>query len=412
MHIRAYNRAHRVTGCAFRDGAVLVGLMSGTSLDGISAAVVRFRDANGRVHAELLYHTQQVYGASARERLLAAMQGGSAREYCRLSVDLGEWFGDAAQRAMQAAGVTAAEVAAIASHGQTLWHEPGHSTWQMGDAARIAEYTGCRVISDFRTRDMAVGGQGAPLVPMADLLLFSHARAWRALQNIGGIGNVTVVPPVGAVEAIRLDDTRVRAFDTGPGVVIIDGVTRRLFGRAYDHGGMIARSGRILEPMLEELLALPYLHEPPPKSTGRELFTPAYIDEFIVRCTALGGTPADAVATACALTAASIATQYTDWIPEAPQDVVLSGGGAKNPFLVSCIEAAFRTQGERTGRPVPVVRLFDDLFFDAEAKEAVAFALLGYLHLTGRAGNVPSATGARAPRVLGALTPAASEPMS
>lgn len=394
------------------NGAILVGLMSGTSLDGISAAVVRFHDADGRVHAELLHHAQHPYDATARERLLAAMHGGSARDYCRLAVDLGNWLGDAASAAMQGAGVRAADVGAIASHGQTLWHEPGHSTWQIGDAARIAERTGCAVIDNFRTRDMAVGGQGAPLVPMADLLLFSHPTAWRALQNIGGIGNVTIVPPVGSTDAIALDDARVRAFDTGPGVVIIDGVTQRLFGQPYDRDGAIAGTGRILEQILRELLDLPYLHEPPPKSTGRELFTPAFIDEFVARCTAVGGTPADVVATACAFTAATIGAQYTSWISEAPQDVVLSGGGAKNPFLVRCIEGAFMWHGERFGRPVPTVRLFDDLFFDAEAKEAVAFALLGYLHLTGRAGNVPAATGARAPRVLGALTPAAPGLMS
>ncbi len=384
-------------------GAILVGLMSGTSLDGISAAVVRFSEPDGRVRAELLHSTQHAYEATARERLLRAMHDGSARDYCRLSADLGDWLGDAALAAMQGAGVRAADVRAVASHGQTLWHEPGHSTWQIGDASRIAERTGCAVISDFRVRDMAVGGQGAPLVPMADRVLFSHPTAWRALQNIGGIGNVTLVPPDGGG-----DHDIVRAFDTGPGVVIIDGVTQRLFGLPFDRDAAIAGSGRILEKIVIEMLELPYLREAPPKSTGRELFTPAFIDAFIARCTAAGGEPADIVATACAFTAASIGDQYTRFITEAPADVVLSGGGARNPFLVRCIEGAFMWHGERFGRPVPAVRLFDEIFFDAEAKEAVAFALLGYLHLTGRAGNVPSATGARAPRVLGALTPVAS----
>ncbi|HEY0930094.1 MAG TPA: anhydro-N-acetylmuramic acid kinase [Gemmatimonas sp.] len=391
-----------MTAPAPRDGAVLVGLMSGTSLDGISAAVVRFTEHDGRVHADVLHATQHAYDASARERLLAAMHQGSARDYCRLSADLGDWLGDAALAAMRGAGVSAADVQAVASHGQTLWHEPGHSTWQIGDAARIAERTGCAVINDFRVRDMAVGGQGAPLVPMADRVLFSHPTAWRALQNIGGIGNVTLVPPGGGD-----DNDIVRAFDTGPGVVIIDGVTQRLFGLPFDRDAAIAGSGRILEKIVIEMLELPYLHDAPPKSTGRELFTPAFIDAFIERCTAAGGAPADIVATACAFTAATIGDQYTRFITESPADVVLSGGGARNPFLVRCIEGAFMWHGERFGRPVPAVRLFDDLFFDAEAKEAVAFALLGYLHLTGRPGNVPTATGARAPRVLGAFTPVA-----
>lgn len=385
------------------NGAILVGLMSGTSLDGISAAVVRFSEPDGRVRADVLHSTQHVYDTSARERLQRAMHDGSAREYCRLSADLGDWLGDAALAAMRGAGVTATDVRAVASHGQTLWHEPGHSTWQIGDASRIAERTGCAVISDFRVRDMAVGGQGAPLVPIADRMLFAHPTAWRALQNIGGIGNVTLVPPGGGD-----DRDIVHGFDTGPGVVIIDGVTQRLFGLPFDRDAAIAGSGRILEQIVLELLELPYLREAPPKSTGRELFTPAFIDAFIARCTAAGGAPADIVATACAFTAASIGDQYMRFLTEPPADVVLSGGGARNPFLVRCIEGAFMWHGERSGRPVPAVRLFDDLFFDAEAKEAVAFALLGYLHLTGRAGNVPSATGARAPRVLGALTPVAS----
>ncbi|AMW04436.1 anhydro-N-acetylmuramic acid kinase [Gemmatimonas phototrophica] len=382
---------------------ILVGVMSGTSLDGISAAVAAFSDdASGRPRASLLHYTQRDYTPEERARLAAAMHEGSAREYCRLSADLGVWLGEAAATAMQGAGVAPADVRAIASHGQTLWHEPGHSTWQLGDAARIAECTGCAVVSDFRTRDMAVGGQGAPLVPMADVMLFAHDHEWRALQNIGGIGNVTMVPP-----ASSASDVRVRAFDTGPGVVIMNGVMQRLFNRPFDQDGAIGASGRVLETVVRTLLDLPYLQEAPPKSTGRELFTPAFIDDVIAQCTAAGGSPADVVATATAYTAATIADQYMRFLSEHPHDVVVSGGGAHNPFLVRCLEGAFAWHGERFARPVPHVRLFDDLFFDAEAKEAVAFALLGYLHLTGRPGNVPSATGARAPRVLGALTPVA-----
>jgi anhydro-N-acetylmuramic acid kinase len=380
----------------------LVGLMSGTSLDGISAAVARFTDTpGGRPTAVLESFVQRPYSHEARLRLESAMQQGLAKDYCRLHADLGDWLADAALEAMQMAGVTAAEVSAIASHGQTLWHEPGHSTWQIGDPARIAERTGCAVIADFRTRDMAAGGQGAPLVSMADVVLFAHETEWRALQNIGGIGNVTVVPPIG-------DASPVRAFDTGPGVVVIDGVVRRLFDQPYDADGVIARSGQMSEVVLREYLDLPYLRQAPPKTTGRELFTPAFIDAFIARCAAAPLSPADTVATAVAFTAATIAGQYALFVDAPIGDVVLSGGGSKNPALVHMIEASFQWQHEHRGRPRPVVRRFDDLFFDAEAKEAVAFALLGYLHLTGRPGNVPSATGARGPRVLGALTPANS----
>ncbi|MBL0938144.1 MAG: anhydro-N-acetylmuramic acid kinase [Gemmatimonadaceae bacterium] len=379
---------------------VVVGLMSGTSLDGISAAAVRIRRADdARPTVELLGFVQTPYEPAQRQRLEQAMQQGSARDYCRLSADLGDWLGDAARAAMTAASLQPDDVHAIASHGQTLWHEPGHSTWQIGDAARIAERTGCAVVHDFRVRDMAVGGQGAPLVPMADRLLFSHEHEWRALQNIGGIGNVTLVPPLSESE------DRVLAFDTGPGVVIIDAVVRQLFDQPFDRDSHIARRGRILEEVVRHYLDLPYLQIAPPKSTGRELFTPAFIADFVARCRAANASNADIVATATAYTAATIAAQYTQWLPTAPATVVVSGGGARNPLLMAALDGAFAWHHERFGRPIPAVHQFDALFFDAEAKEAVAFALLGFLHLTGRPGNVPSATGARAPRTLGAYTP-------
>lgn len=381
-------------------GMVLVGLMSGTSLDGISAAAVHFHEPPGaRVQARLLSFVHTPYAASQRERLERAMHEGSAREYCRLHADLGTWLGEAAAAAMQAARLTPHDVRAVASHGQTLWHEPGHSTWQLGDAAQIAEHSGCAVVHDFRVRDMAVGGQGAPLVPMADRLLFAHDTRWRALQNIGGIGNVSLVPPVTA------PDQSVLAFDTGPGVVVLDAVVRRLFAQPFDTDGQIARRGRVLETVVRDLLDLPYLQEAPPKSTGRELFSPAFVDEFIARGRAAGGRDEDLVATAAAFTAATIADQYTRWLPTPPDEVVVSGGGARHPLLMAALEGAFVWHHERFARPVPAVVPFDALFFDAEAKEAVAFALLGYLHLTGRPGNLPSATGARAPRTLGAYTP-------
>ncbi len=381
---------------------LVVGLMSGTSLDGISAALVHFADgADGRPHAELRAFVQVPYSREARTRLEAAMQRATAQEYCRLNAELGEWLADAALAAMRAAGVPPRDVAAVASHGQTLWHEPLHSTWQIGDAARIAERTGCAVVHDFRTRDVAAGGQGAPLVPIADRLLFAHPTEWRALQNIGGIGNVSVVPPAGV-------DAPVLAFDTGPGVVITDGVVRRLFDRPYDADGTIAAKGRILDQALRGYLSLPFLLEAPPKSTGRELFTPAFIDAFIAHCRTHGASDADIVATSVGFTAATIAAQYMQFISAPITEVLLSGGGAKHPLLAPALEGAFRWHQARTARPVPMVRAFSDVYFDAEAKEAVAFALLGYLHLTGRAGNIPSATGARGPRVLGSLTPANS----
>jgi hypothetical protein len=217
--------------------SVFVGLMSGTSLDGISAAVVRFREgAHTPVDAELLAFIGSSYTAEQRDRLLRALTSATAQEYCRLSFDLGEWLAQAAIAVLAEAGVPRSEVVAIGSHGQTIWHEAPHSTWQLGEAAVIAERTGIDVVSDFRVRDVAAGGQGAPLVPIADAMLFA-GDDWRALQNIGGIGNVTVLPPGGQIEGVR-------AFDTGPGVSVIDAVTRRFApGAAYDVDGAIAALG-------------------------------------------------------------------------------------------------------------------------------------------------------------------------
>lgn len=381
--------------------------MSGTSLDGISAAAVRFVDtADGRIESTLLAFTHRAYASDERQRLELAMRQGSARDYCRLHVDCGDWLADAATGVLAEAGVARADVAAIASHGHTVWHEPGHSTWQIGDASQIAERTGCAVIADFRARDVAAGGQGAPLVPMADVRLFTHASEWRALQNIGGIGNVTVVPPSTAVQP---DDVRaVRAFDTGPGVVIIDAVTRALRPELpYDRDGMLARAGTADTAVVNDLLAAPFFREAPPKSTGREWFSREYIDAFMTRCRANSDRDEDIIATATAFTAQSIADQYARFLPEPIREVVVSGGGARNPTLMRAIaDALAHSAGARAEGPMRVVR-FDDLFFDGEAKEAVAFALMGYLHLTGRSGNVPGATGARGPRTLGHYTPSA-----
>lgn len=369
----------------------LVGLMSGTSLDGISAAVVRFRSSDP-VSFELLAYVSTSYTGEQRDRLASALHGATAAEYCRINFDLGEWLARAAIDALAEAGIPRSDVSAIASHGQTVWHEGGHSTWQTGEAAVIAERTGVAVISDFRVRDVAAGGHGAPLVPIADALLFSSKNSWRALQNIGGIGNITVLPPGG-------DLSGVRAFDTGPGVAVIDGVTRALRPELpYDVDGKVAMSGKANEHVVRELLQDPYFSSPPPKSTGREMFSAEYIRHFIELCRH-GDSQAsdgDIVATAVELTAASIADACVRFMPEPATEMLLSGGGAKNPVLVAAIRRLV---------PDVSIRPFDEVYFDGEAKEAVAFALLGYLHLTRQPGNVPGATGARGPRILGKLTP-------
>ena len=374
-----------------KGGGVCVGLMSGTSLDGISAAVARFAPDGERYRVELLGFHVHEYAPEQRDRLKAAMQGATAREYCRLAVDFGGWLADAAVQVLAEAGVPRDEVRAIGSHGQTLWHEPPHSTWQIDAPAVIAERTGLPVVSDFRVRDVAAGGQGAPLVPIADALLFA-GDGWRALQNIGGIGNVTIVPPDGTLSSMR-------AFDTGPGNVVIDAVVRRLDGsKRYDEDGRLAASGQPIAPVIDELLAHPYFAAEPPKSSGRELFDDDYVTRFLERCRAVkhDASDADLVATATALTARSIADAYGRFMPEPVTEVLLSGGGSRNATLKQMLA--------RELSPLSV-RTFDERFFDAEAKEAVAFALLALLHLESRPGNVPTATGARGSRVLGTYTP-------
>jgi anhydro-N-acetylmuramic acid kinase len=373
--------------------SVYIGLMSGTSLDGISAAATRFTETeHGTIQPELLGFVGIAYTPEQRATLLRALTSGTAQEYCRLGFDLGSWLADAAVEVLAEAGVQRAEIRAIGTHGQTIWHDPPHSTWQIGESAVIAERLGIDVVSDFRVRDVAAGGQGAPLVPVVDALLFSGAE-WRALQNIGGIGNVTIVPPNGQIDGVR-------AFDTGPGVAVIDGVTRNLIvGVPFDRDGLFAASGTPITEVVDELLTHDYFSSPPPKSTGRELFNRAYIERLIARCreVRLGCSNEDIIATATLLTARSIADAYRRFMPEPVTEVLLSGGGAKNPTLSAMIA--------REVAPI-TVRSFAERFFDGEAKEAVAFALLAYLHVNGQTANVPRATGAKGPRILGKLTPA------
>ncbi|HET7584141.1 MAG TPA: anhydro-N-acetylmuramic acid kinase [Gemmatimonadaceae bacterium] len=385
--------------------STFIGLMSGTSLDGISAAAVEFREAHPRICARLIAHELLPYDDARRDRLLHAMDGGTAREYCRLAADVGEWMADAALAVMRAGGLAPRDVEAIGSHGQTLWHEPGHSTWQIGSPAVIAERTGVGVVSDFRTRDVAAAGQGAPLVPIADAMLFADAHEWRALQNLGGMANVTVVPPGGMSRASVPDGNElaaadVRAFDTGPACAVIDAVTQLVApGTRFDHDGALAERGTPVESVVDAALAEAYFTAPPPKSTGREQFGPSYARALLerVRAARPNATPADAVATAVALVAGSIAHAYRDFVPHAVRQVILSGGGARNPALVRAITQALA--------PRTVCR-FDELFFDGDAKEAVAFALLALLHRRGVPGNVPAATGARGARILGTWCPA------
>jgi anhydro-N-acetylmuramic acid kinase len=358
-----------------------VGLMSGTSLDGMDAALVRL---NGPTRVELLAFAHLPYTREHRARLERAMTAGGTRELALLHAAIGEWAVEAVRQVLAVGHTRASELDFIALHGQTIWHEPPAVTWQLGEPALLAEAFGVRVVSGFRARDVAAGGQGAPLVAMADVLLFG-GDAPRVLLNLGGIANLTWVPH-------RAEDSGAFAFDTGPGMAVIDALARRIDPDApYDVDGRIAARGTADEAVLAELLSDPYFGESPPKSTGRERFGSSFSDALARR---LPGP--DGVATAVRLTARSVGQAIRRWTPLA-KEIVVSGGGRRHPGLL----AALRSEvGDAT------VLAFDELFFDGDAKEAVAFALLGYLTIHGQPANLPAATGARAPRVLGMVTPA------
>ncbi|MBE3596039.1 MAG: anhydro-N-acetylmuramic acid kinase [Hydrogenibacillus sp.] len=371
---------------------VAVGLMSGTSLDGVDAAVVRLRGAGLETSVELLGFFSVPYDASLRARLLAASDPETSRvdEIAVLSVRLAELYADVAKEAAQAAGVPWSAVDFISSHGQTIHHLPeAGATLQIGELAVLAERAQKVVVGDFRPHDLAVGGQGAPLVPYADYVLFRDATRGRVLLNIGGIANVTVV---GA--GARPED--VLAFDTGPGNMIIDAfVQLGTDGTAtYDRDGAFARAGTVDAAWLRALLEHPYYRLPPPKSTGREQFGRRYAEMLWAEGDRRGVSFEDRVATVTALTVETIAGALRTHVfgQTRVDELIVSGGGARNGALL---------EGLRAALPELAVDRSDRYGIPAEAKEAVAFALLGNEAIHRMPNQLPSATGARKRAVMG-----------
>jgi len=370
--------------------------MSGTSLDGIDAAVVEFPNDDGSSWQVRAYATTP-FSIEQRERIHTAILHGNAATLCRLHADLGEWFAAAALQACSAAGLAPVDIDAIGSHGQTLWHEPPAAglrgaTLQLGCPATIAERTGIPVVSDFRTRDVAAGGEGAPLVPWVDRFLFAHPEKRRVLQNIGGIANLTWVPRRGETAPLL-------AFDSGPGNVLINAAVEIATDGAetYDVDGKRAARGTVDTQLLGELLAHPYYSRNPPKSTGRELFGKPYVADLVKRYPGVRNDWNSLVATITALTARTIADAIKRWVADNGVDeLIVTGGGARNPTLVKLIQRELEEIPVRDGSVLGV---------DPDAKEAVAFATLAWAHLKELPGNVPEATGAQGPRVLGSYTP-------
>ena len=378
---------------------LVIGLMSGTSLDGVDAALVELDGDATKLNWSLRGFIEVPFSAAQREAIHQAIVHGDAASLCHLHANLGEWFADAAQRVCHAAGVAAAQVTVIGSHGQTIWHEPPiagqrGSTLQLGCPATIAERTGIAVVSDFRTRDMAAGGEGAPLVPWVDRLLFADAKKRRVLQNIGGMANLTWLPPRGSKEPLL-------AFDTGPGNALIDAAVELATRgeQTFDRDGNLADSGVVDDELLAELLSHPFFQREPPKSTGREVFGRPMVQLLAARLQVKEGDRGAAlVATLTELTARSIVDAIRRWVlPRGVDELVITGGGAFNPSLVRRISAGLASVQVRSDAAA--------LGIDPATKEAVAFAALAWAHVRGEPGNVPEATGAAGPRVLGSYTP-------
>jgi len=375
--------------------------MSGTSADGIDAVVARVQAAGHGLRAEVRAHLHRPFRPELRRRILHACLQGTVAEICELNFLLGEHFARAALAVLRRAKLKPAQIAAIGSHGQTVHHLPGGrtpSTLQIGEPAVIAERTGVTTVAGFRVRDMAAGGQGAPLVPYADWVLFTDRQHPRIVQNIGGIANLTFLP-----RNARLGS--VLAFDTGPGNMVLDAVVAALTaGRlSLDRDGRLAAAGSVCDKLLAQMLAHPFLRRRPPKTTGREEFGEMFVRPVLASARKLGLSAADTVATVTAFTAASIAGAYRTFVfPRLGSaelhrlQIILGGGGAENPTLRNML-------GRRVG--VGQILTHADFGIANAAKEALAFAILAHQTLSGRPGNLPSATGARRAVVLGSITP-------
>ncbi len=381
----------------------VAGIMSGTSADGIDVAVVRIAPGRARPRLELLAHEGFAYPPTLRRAVLAAMNAAatSTAELARLNWRLGLAYAEAIRSTL--ARHKQFRLDLIGCHGQTLYHQARPQsyagrrfacTWQAGEAQVIAADTGIPVVSNFRPLDILAGGQGAPLVPLLDYVLFADGRRGRVLQNIGGIANLTAIPAAAGPE-------RVLAFDTGPGNMVIDWLARELFGRSFDRNGAIAASGQILKPALAQALRHPYFALKPPRTAGREQFGREYSQKFLESCSRHSPKAEDAIATATALTAETIAASYRRFahsrLRGRPVDFIVSGGGARNATLMAMLAARLEplacelAASEEFGMP-------------AAAKEAAAFALLAWQTWNRLPGNLPSATGARRPVILGQLT--------
>lgn len=393
-------------GATGRDRVVL-GMMSGTSGDGVDLACVRITGIGRRMRSRMLWHRYRPFAAGLRRRLLAIMAPArtTTQDLAGLHADLGDVFGEAARWAIGRAK-PGERPSLIGLAGQTVCHLPGPPGrtvgLQLGEASRVAVRTGLPVVAEFRQSDIAAGGQGAPLVPWTDWVLFGHPRVSRAIQNIGGIANVTWLPAGGGADEVM-------AFDTGPGNMVIDALVREATrGReSMDRDGRRASRGRVLPNVLRAWLGHPFLRLKPPKTTGREMFGHVFVERELSRLAAASRRPDDWIATATALTARTIADAYRRFLPAFPRagrrgrrpgeasfELVCCGGGAQNPALMAALALEL---------PEAQVRRIEDLGVSSQAKEALSFAMLAAAFIDREPANLPQVTGARRPVVMGRL---------
>jgi anhydro-N-acetylmuramic acid kinase len=389
---------------------IVAGVMSGTSADAINVALVRIQGRGFRSRLELLAHYEFPYPPEVRRAVLQAMNARAARvaDLARLNFLLGGLYAKAVLAAQRRATL---ECELVGCHGQTIYHQstpspylggPVACTWQTGESAIIAARVGVPVVSDFRPADMAADGKGAPLVPYLDYVLFRHRRFGRIVQNIGGIGNLTAIPP-------RATPEEVVAFDTGPGNMVIDAMAERLFDRPYDRNGRLAAKGEPIEAVVRQLLRRSFFRQKPPKTAGREQFGQEFAVELLQLCRRADHH--DVIATATALTAHSIGNAVRDIVlpmdtdnrpitsrwPSRYRQFVVSGGGTRNTTLMRMIRQELAPSKIQ-------VRTTDDFGTPSAAKEAVAFALLAYQTWRHVPSNVPSATGASRSAILGKIS--------
>lgn len=385
-----------------KEKVLAIGLMSGTSLDGIDAALVEITGSGTDTKVGLLAFTTTPFSKALREKLLTTVLGktGGSFDLCLINTLIGKLSAKACIEVCEKAGVDPKKVDFVGSHGITVYHQPeeisftgemARGTLQIGEGAEIAQVLGCLVVEDFRVRDVAAGGQGAPLVPYTEYLLYRQKDHTVALQNLGGIGNITLLPANGPLE-------KVIAFDTGPGNVLIDGAMAALTQgeKTYDNGGNFGAKGKIYEPLAQYLMKKDedYLRQLPPKSTGREYYNKEYLEDLLLQKANMEITDEDFIATITNHTAACIAYGIEAFAPQKPKTYIVGGGGSHNKTLLAMIQKHL---------PFAKVQTQEALGLSSDAKEAVAFAILANETLRGLPNNAPGATGAKEPVIMGKI---------